>query len=157
MSKRARESFATSAGALIARDKLREQWATRMPTWTVAQYLHLNIKLEATLNMEICVSQILKELTQRRHEHQAPDNWKLQEHQAPGDQLQEKIYEVERKFIFAQILMERNASINSTIPQRISGLQSEDKHEIHNKPLNSECAKFGQDPTNLQDFALNVF
>ena len=67
---------------------------------------------------ETCVSQILKELTKRHQDH-APDNWKLQEHQAPGDQLQLKICQVERKFIFVQVLMETSTSESSTIPQRM--------------------------------------
>ena len=45
---------------------------------------------------------------------------KLQEHQALGDKLLQKICQVERKFIFVQTLMEKSTSRNATIPRRIS-------------------------------------
>ena len=96
-----------------------EHLATRMPTWTITQHVRQNIKLEATPSAKTSVSKILKESTQRRQEPQARDNWKLEEHQAPGDRLRQKICQVERKFIFVRILMENSTSRSSTIPQRI--------------------------------------
>ena len=69
---------------------------------------------------EKCVSKILKESPERSQEHQAPDNWKRLEYQAPGDQLLRKMCQVKRKFIFIQILMERR-SVSSAILQRMSG------------------------------------
>ena len=63
-SKRARESFATSASAksqFIAQDWLREKLAIRMPTWTITQYFHENIKLEALPSVKNCVSKTLND------------------------------------------------------------------------------------------------
>ena len=88
MSKRAGDSVAASASAkqkpvrctgLIA-SALIDKYAD---IWTITQYFHQNIKLEATPSVKTCVSNILKEWTTRRQEHQAPVNWKRLEHQAP--------------------------------------------------------------------------
>ena len=70
------------------------------------------------------MSKILKESTKRRREHQALDNWKRLEHQAPGDQLLQKTCQLKRQFIFIQILMERGTFGSSTILQRSSSLRA---------------------------------
>ena len=88
MSKRAGDSVAASASAkqkpvrctgLIA-SALIDKYADM---WTITQYFHQNIKLEATPSVKTYVSKILKEWTTRRQEHQALVNWKRLEHQAP--------------------------------------------------------------------------
>ena len=60
MSKRAGEYVATSASArqkpVIAQDWMREELAIRMLIWTITQYFHQNIKLEATPSVKRCVS-----------------------------------------------------------------------------------------------------
>ena len=61
----------------IAQEWWREKIASRMPTWTITQYFHGNIKLEATASVKPCVSKILKESAKRRLESEAPDNWRL--------------------------------------------------------------------------------
>ena len=63
---------------------------------------------------------VLKELTRRRQEPWASDNWMLQEHQASGGWLRQKICQVVRKLIFARILMENSTSRSLAIPQRVS-------------------------------------
>ena len=86
--KRAGDSVAASASVkqkpvhgtgLIARTLI-DQCADM---WTITQYFHQNIKLEATPSVKTCVSKILKEWTTRRQVHQALVNWKRLEHQAP--------------------------------------------------------------------------
>ena len=88
LSTRAGDSVAASASVkqkpvrctgLIARTVI-DKYADM---WTITQYFHQNIKLEATPSVKTCVSKILKEWTTRRQEHQAPVNWKRLEHQAP--------------------------------------------------------------------------
>ena len=63
----------------------------------MTQYLHQNVKLEATPGVTTCVSKILQESTKRRHEHQAPHNWKQLDHQAPGDWLLQRILQTKKK------------------------------------------------------------
>ena len=106
--------------------------------------------------MKTCVSKILKVSTKRCQEHQASGNMKRLEHQAPGDRLLQKILQVKRKFIFIQILVERHTPGSSRILQEIPMPQNEEEHEFHIQVLNSMCGRFAIDPTNLQDFQLNV-
>ena len=63
---------------------------------------------------------------------------------------------MEGKFIFNQTLTEKSTSGSSTILQRIFKPQGEEEHEIYSQVLESSCAIFGDNPTNLQDFPLNV-
>ena len=114
----------------IAQDCSREKLATRMPTWTITQYFHQNIKLEAIPGGKTCVSEILQESTERRHEHQAPGDWTQLEHQAPGDWMLQKVLQLKRKCIFIQILLETNTSGSSTILQRNFKPQNEEEHEL---------------------------
>ena len=88
-----------------------------MPTWTITQYSQ-NTKLEATPNVKACqqASERVNETT--RQEHQAPGSSKRLEHHARGGQLLQKILPVKRKFIFVQILTDRNTSGSSTILQK---------------------------------------
>ena len=125
MSKRAGESFAASAGAkqrplhsdrLVARKISTENadtdyHAVRLPVYPAG----------GDSKREPCVGKILKDSTRRRLEHHAPDNSKQLEHQAPGDQLVQKICQVDRKFIFIQIML----AGSSTIPQRLSSFRAE--------------------------------
>ena len=63
----------------------------------MTQYLHQNIKLEATPGVTTCVSKILQESTKGRHGHQAPGNWKQLDHQALGDWLLQRILQMKKK------------------------------------------------------------
>ena len=72
---------------LIAREIV-----TRMPTWTITQYLHQNIKLEGTPSVTTCAGNIVSQSAKRRQEHQTPNNWKRLEDQAPGDRLLQKLF-----------------------------------------------------------------
>ena len=121
MSKRARDSFATSASAnqksvhctvMIAR-----KLARRMPTWAIKQYFHQNTKLEATPSVKICVGQIVKDSTNTTpgasRSGQVVD-------QALGDQLLLKNLHVKRKSVFTPIPLENNTSGSSTKLQTLS-------------------------------------
>ena len=121
-SKLAGESFAKSASAtqkpvlcllLLAR-KISDKYAD-MDYHAVRKP---DFQAGATPDVTTCVS--MKESTKRRHEHQAPGDWKQLEHQAPGDWLRQRIAQLKRKFIFIKLLMERNTSGSSRILQRIS-------------------------------------
>ena len=92
------------------------QLAIRMPTWTITQY-------------SACqqASERVNETT--RQEHQAPGSSKRLEHHARSDQLLQKILPVKRKFIFVQILTDRNTSGSSTILQK-NEAQNEEQHEF---------------------------
>ena len=61
-------------------------------------------------SVQTFVSKFLEESPERGQGHQASDNWKRLEDQALGDGLLKKICEVEKKFIFMQILMESSTS-----------------------------------------------
>ena len=80
--------------------------------------------------------QDLKDSPWRRLEHQAPGNWKRLEHCAPGDRLLLKI----------RLTLLKWTSAKNFKPQ------SEEEHEFYNEILDSNFARFGEGPTNLQDF-----
>ena len=138
MSKRVRESFDTSASA------------KQKPVHCSGLSRSTSTELEATPSVKTCVSKILKESPVRRQEKQALDNWKQQEHQ-----LQQMICQVERTFISIQKLMERDIRKFDDPAKNFNSL-SEEEHEFYKKVLDSICAKFGQYPTNLQNFPLNI-
>ena len=63
----------------------------------------------------------------------------------------QKILQVKRKFTFIQILMEHsNRKLDD--PAKKFKPPSEEEHEFYHQLLDSICATFGEDPTNLQGF-----
>ena len=131
MSKRAGESFATSASAKQKPVHCSAMIATKISDKNVDRDYHAVPPPEyqaggdsKRASVKSCVSKILKESTRRRQEHEALGNWKRLEYQAPGDRLLLKILQVKREFIFIQILMEKNSSGSSTILQIISSYRA---------------------------------
>ena len=110
--------LARSNSQFIAQDWLREELAIRMPTWTITQNSHLNIKLEATPSVKTCVSNILKEVAKW------PEALSSRQLNTPGASSAGRPAATEDlscgKNIFVRILKENSISRRSTIPQRIS-------------------------------------
>ena len=77
------------------------------------------------------------------------------EDQALGDRFLLKIH-VKRKSISTPIPMEKITSGSSTILQTFSSRRARRSTNFAIKYLESSCARFGNHPSNLQDFPLNV-
>ena len=84
----------------------REQVAIRMPTWTIPQCFHQNIKLEASVKTSS--SKILKAWTTTTPWASSSGQLKAAgAYQARVGRFLQQICQVKRKFIFIQLLMEK--------------------------------------------------
>ena len=105
-----------------------------MLTWTITQYFHQNTKLEANPSVKTCVCKILKE----------SPGWR-QEHRAPRDRSQQKIFRVTRMSIFIQTLMEKSTRGSWTIQHRMSSRRARRSTKFTTK----NCTVFVKDLVNI--------
>ena len=160
MSKRAEESFATSASA-----KQKPVHCTAVIARIIsdknadmdhhASTLHQKTELEATPTVKTCVSKILKESPGRRQEHHASGNWKRLQDQSPGDRLLQKILQVKRKFIFIQILMEKHMK-KFDDPAIFQAAERRGARILQSSIWTVYVQGFAEDPADLQDVSVNV-
>ena len=133
----------------IAPRWLRGNWTTRMPTWTITQYLHQITKLEATQSLKNSISKTRNISPQRRLEHhQAPgDRKRVEQHQALGNRKPWEIrWKLARgKFTSRRTLIKNNTSGNSMIQHKSFKPQNQEEQEFYTMVLQSICAKFGED------------
>ena len=116
-----------------------------MPTWTVTQYLHQNDKLKATPSVKSCVSRILKKVTR----------WTTGASCSGRPVAREKFSSEKKVHLPPNTDGEKYISKFDDYAKKFKP-QSEGEDSFYNQVLNSTCARFGEDPNNIQNFPLNV-
>ena len=120
-----------------------------MPTWTITEYLHQNIKLD------------LRQQDSERVNKTKPGASISGQLETPGASSSRRPVATEVLSSGKKVHLRLNTDGEQYIkkfddPAKNFKRQTEEEHEFYKQVLNSICARFGKYPSNLQDFPLNT-